>query len=249
MRGMAIIERMRTGLIGTAAFLAAVLWLGAAAAIAAQPVKVGCVEFPPLSYTDESGRAAGRAMDLLAAILDRAGIPWQAKCYPGARLMASLRDGTADVAMLIRHPDITDAVLYGRLPMAYLDLDGYRLASRPPLGGIENTRGKSIILLRGYGYGGWIDFFKDAANGIQISYADSHPAALRMLASGHGDYLVDYREPAAKAVAETAEPELQRELLTRLETYFLVSKKAPNAERLLWRIEEGFKQMGARPLN
>ncbi|MBX9633872.1 MAG: transporter substrate-binding domain-containing protein [Magnetospirillum sp.] len=216
---------------------------------AAEPVKVGCVEFPPLSYTDNAGKPAGTALELIATILNQAGLPWEAKCYPGARLMASLRDGSVHVAMLIRHPDVVESVLYGHLPMAFLELDGYRLATQPPLGAMENVRGKSVILLRGYGYGGWIDFFKDPANGVRINYADSHQAAFKMLTNGHGEYLVDYRDPATLALGETTIPKLQRELLTRLETYFLVSKKAPDAAKLLWRIEDGFKQLGARPID
>lgn len=218
-------------------------------ALAQEVVKVGCVEFPPLTYTGADGRPAGHATELLRDILTRTGLPFDMKCYPGARLMASLRDGNAHVAMLIRHPDIVDSVLYGRLPMAYLELDAYRMATTPPLGAIENTRGKSVILLRGYGYGGWIDFFKDPANGLRLSYADSREAAIRMLASGHGDYLVDYADPAALALARTAAPGLRTEALTRLATYFLVSKKAPDAAALLRRIEDIFTQMGARPVN
>lgn len=228
---------------------AALFCLGAYSVQAAEPVKVGCVEFPPLSYTDDSGKAAGKAMDLITALLDRAGLPWQATCYPGARLMTSLRDGTAHIAMLIRHPDLADSVLYGQLPMAYLDLEGFRLASQPPLGGMKNTRGKSVILLRGYGYGGWIDFFKDPANNIRISYADSHQAAFRMLGNGHGDYLVDYRDPALRAQDDTPTLQLRSETLARLETYFLVSKNAPDAAGLLRRIEDGFRQTGAKPVN
>lgn len=218
-------------------------------ACAAEPVKVGCVEFPPLTYTDTRGQPAGKAIDLVKAILDRAGLPFEIKCYPGARLMASLRDGTSHVAMLIRHPDVVGSVHYGRLPMAYLELDAYRMAATPPLGGIENTRGKSVILLRGYGYGGWIDFFKDPGNGLRLSYADSREAAIRMLANGHGDYLMDYSDPAALALAQTTVPGLSAEMLTRLDTFFLVSKKVPDGAALLRRIEDIFAQMGAKPVN
>ena len=216
---------------------------------AAEPVKVGCVEFPPLTYTDAQGQPAGKAIDLVKAILVSAGLPFEIKCYPGARLMASLRDGSSHVAMLIRHPDILDSVHYGRLPMAYLELGAYRMTGAPPLGAIEKTRGKSVILLRGYGYGGWIDFFKDPANALRLSYADSREAAFRMLSSGHGDYLVDYSGPAALALARSSVPGLDAEVLTRLETYFLVSKKAPDADALLRRIEGIFAQMGAKPVN
>jgi polar amino acid transport system substrate-binding protein len=215
----------------------------------AAPVKVGCVEFPPLTFTDASGQPAGKAIELVEAILIRAGLPYEIKCYPGARLMASLRDGSAHVAMLIRHPDIAASVLYGSLPMAYLELDAYRLAAMQPLGGIGNTRGKAVILLRGYGYGGWVEFFKDPANGLKVSFADSRPAAFKMLANGHGDYLIDYADPAALALGENAVPGLQAEHLTRLETYFLVSKQAPDAAGLLRRIEETFATMGAKPVN
>ncbi|MGE5476229.1 MAG: substrate-binding periplasmic protein [Bacteroidales bacterium] len=229
-------------------------WVALALALArpgaaAEMVKVGCVEFPPLTYTGSDGRPAGKALELLTAILDRAGLPYEIKCYPGARLMASLRDGSTHVAMLIRHPDVVDAVHYGRLPMAYLELDAYRLAGTAPLGGIENVRRHSVILLRGYGYGGWIDFFKDPANGLRLSYADSRDAAIRMLAGGHGEYLIDYADPAAMALAQAAAPGLRAESLVRLETYFLVSKKAPDALGLLRRIEDIFAHMGAKPVN
>lgn len=243
---------MRRGvrlLAGAALTLA--LALPAHSAETARPgmVKVGCVEFPPFTYTGIDGRPTGKAIELVTAILTRAGLPFEIQCYPGARLMASLRDGSSHLAMLIRHPDVTEAALYGHLPMAYLELDAYRLAATPPLGGIENTRGKSVIVLRGYGYGGWIDFFKDPDNALRLSYADSREAAFRMLSNGHGDYLVDYSGPAAQALARSAVPGLDAEVLTRLETYFLVSRKAPDADALLRRIEGIFTQMGARPVN
>lgn len=216
---------------------------------AAQPIRVGCVEFPPLTYTDAQGRPAGTAVELIAAILRRAGLEYEIKCYPGARLLASLRDGTAEVAMLIRHPDLLSVVQYGGLPMAHLDLQAYRLAATPPLGGIENSRGKSLVLLRGYGYGGWIDFFTNPDNGLRLSYADSRAAALRMLANGHGAYLVDYAGPAGQALNGTAEPQLRVEPLVRLETYFVVSNQAANPTALLRRIEDIFTEMGAVPVN
>ncbi len=214
----------------------------------AEPVKVGCVEFPPLTYTGPDGHPSGKAIELVSAILRRAGLDYEIKCYPGARLMASLRDGSSHVAMLIRHPDILDSVQYGHLPMAYLDLDAYRLGTTPPLEGIEKVRGRSVILLRGYGYGGWIDFFKDPANRVNVSFADSREAAIRMLASGHGDYLIDYADPAALALARSSLTGLQSETLVRLESYFLVSNRAPNPPALLRRIEDAFRQMGARPV-
>ena len=204
--------------------------------------------FSALTYTDPSGRPAGKAIELIAAILERAGLPYEIKCYPGARLMANLRDGSSHVAMLIRHPDIVESVIYGQQPMAFLQLDGFRQAQTPPLGSIENTRGKAVILLRGYGYGGWIDFFKDPANRLSPSYADSRAAAFKMLTSGHGEYLIDYADPAAVALGDNGAG-LRVEPLARLPTYFLVSRKAPDAERLLSHIEDTFRDMGARPVN
>lgn len=216
-----------------------------AGAMAAETVKVGCVERPPLTYSDDQGRAVGTAAELIGDILNRAGLPYEIKCYPGARLLVGLRDGSIHAAMLIRHPELADAVQYGALPVAYLDLQAYRLAATPPLGDIRNSRGKSVIVLRGYGYGGWIDFLRDPANRLTLSYADSRQAAIRMLASGHGDYLLDYADPTAQASAS----DLRSETLVRQDTYFLVSRKAPDATALLRRIEDIFARMGAKPVN
>lgn len=229
--------------------VAALLAFGLAGAAAAETVKVGCVEFPPLTYSDVDGRAIGSAVDLISDILKRAAVPFEVKCYPGARLLAGLRDGSTHVAILIRHPELADTVQYGTLPVAYLDLRAYRLAVTPPLGDIRNSRGKSVIVLRGYGYGGWIDFFRDPDNHLALSYADSRQAAIRMLASGHGDYLLDYADPATPALAQASLPDLRSEALARLDTYFLVSKKAPGAAALLRRIEDIFARMGAKPVN
>ncbi|MCR6633180.1 MAG: transporter substrate-binding domain-containing protein [Magnetospirillum sp.] len=228
---------------------AAALACALAAPAAADTVKVGCVDFPPFTYEDADGRPAGRAIDLITDILTRAGLPFEIKCYPGARLMASLRDGSTHVAMLIKHPEVVEAALYGRRVMAYMQLNAYRLPETPALGGIENTRGKSVILLRGYGYGGWVDFFKNPANDLRLSFADSRPAALKMLSNGHGDYLMDYQAPAAQALNGTSTPALLSEPLVRLETYFLVSKRAPDAARLLKCIEDTFAAMGAKPVD
>lgn len=229
--------------------IAALLALVLAHPVLAGTIKVGCVEFPPLTYTDEQGHAVGKAVELISAILEQAGLPFEVKCYPGARLLAGLRDGSTHVAMLIRHPELMDAVQYGALPMAYLDLRAYRLATTPPLGDIRNVRGKSVVVLRGYGYGGWIDFLKDPANHLVLSFADSRAAAIRMLSRGHGDYLLDYADPAGQALTLASVSDLRAESLVRLETYFVVSNKGPNATALLRRIEDIFTGMGARPVN
>lgn len=212
---------------------------------AAEPVKVGCVEFPPLTYTGGDGRATGRAVELVSVILERAGLEYQVTCYPGARLMASLRDGSVQVAMLIRHPELLSSVQYGALPMARIDLRAYRRAGTTPLGRVENSRGNRVVVLRGYGYGGWIDFFRDPANNVTVSYADSREAAVRMLSGGHGDYLIDYVPPEVLGAEDEA---FLVETLTRLDTYFVVSNKAPNPTALLRRIEDIFADMGARPV-
>jgi polar amino acid transport system substrate-binding protein len=213
-----------------------------------EPVRVGCVDFPPFTYSDGNGKPAGMVLDLTTRLLDRLGLKWRAECFPGARLMSTLRDGTSDVAMIIRHPDVVGAAHYGHLPLMYLNLSAYRLPGKPPLGSFEASRHKSLILLRGYGYGGWSDFFQEPGNGIVVQYADSHPAALRMLASGHGDYLIDYREPAAAALQQTALAGIRGEILARLPVYFVVSHKTAGGETLLRRLEDAFRAEGGQPL-
>jgi len=201
---------------------------------ASDTLKIGYIEFPPFFYTAASGEAAGHLIDLAGGILDKANMRWSAKSLPASRLMNHLSTGDIDIAMLIKHPLLEGTTLYGDTPVANIELRAYWLGDKPPINSFEDMKGKRVIVLRGYGYSGLIKKITNPKNGIRYDMADNHLSAFKMLAIGRSDYVLDYKNPAERAIAQTdGLSELNSSQASRFNVFFIVSKATPNAEKIL----------------
>ncbi len=107
----------------------------------------------------------------------------------------------------------------------------------------KDLNNKSITILRGYGYGGWVNYIKDPLNKIKYEEANTHQSAFKMLQLGRTDYLLDYKHPATKVLEDMKIPELQHYDISILDCHFIVSKKSPNAVKFLKDIEKAYQQL------
>ena len=94
-----------------------------------------------------------------------------------------------------------------------------------------------MIILRGYGYSGWINFIRNLDNSVRYNIADSHESAFEMLKKGRADYVLDYHSPASKALYQVGVPNLNSSLVQEFDVYFIVSDKVPGAQKLSRQID------------
>jgi polar amino acid transport system substrate-binding protein len=80
----------------------------------------------------------------------------------------------------------------------------------------------------------------DPKNRIATDPADGHALAFKKLEKGRSDYLLDYKQPAEEIIKKEKLTGLKFSALKTLKLIFIVSKKAPDAENLLKKIDAAY---------
>jgi polar amino acid transport system substrate-binding protein len=215
-----------------------------------QTLKVGYVEFPPMTYTGRDGQPAGYIMEIAVKSLEKAGFEWTAVSLPAKRMAKSLAAGNIQVWLgLATLPQFKGTTHVGRTVVEQLILRAYTIGSNPPIRKRQDLLGKTLLILRGYSYGGWITFIKDPANKIQYLEFDSHEEAFKRLEKLSGRipeiYLLDYEHPSETVLRKLNLPDIQFNQISSLDMHFVVTRKMDGAKAILDRIETAFQQLSA----
>ena len=64
-----------------------------------------------------------------------------------------------------------------------------------------------------------------------------------MLQKRRADYLIDYRESAEIYLKKYPLPDLEHTVLSVVDLYFIVSRKTPDTEKVLARMEAAFREL------
>ena len=184
--------------------------------------QVGVLDFPPYAVIEKSGVCKGILVDLLEKVLQRGGMSYTLTGFPQKRLFSNLATGQTDIYMGIKGVPYYDGkVIYSRFPVSDLDLRIYFRKGTPSAEGIGALKGKRVIVIMGYGYGGLIQFLKDPANQITLDPSHTHAIAFRKLAAGRADYVLDYRQPASIAVKEEGIKGLESNSISKIDIFFI----------------------------
>ena len=204
----------------------------------------GYMSFPPY-YETKNGKATGIFIDdYVKPILSGVGLNYSIKEYSVPRLYKGLKDGTIDVALLIKNPKMINYVLYGETNIVNVTIKLYHKNETKKIKNIKEINGKSVILLRGYGYGKFRAYCEDPKNKIKIYETDSHTNGLKMLMAGRSDYFMDFPTPIKIAIKKLNlnKNAISSSKLLSLGTQFLVSRKTPNAKKILEKIEKSYRK-------
>jgi len=199
---------------------------------------------------DLRGEPVNPLLELATTLLGRAGLSWHGRAYPAARMFERLREGSEQVSMLVASPALAACCLLSRKPVAAVELRVYRKAGTPPVHRREDLTGKTVITIRGYSYGGLLDFIEAPGNRVVHSATARHDSAFAMLAAGRGDYLVEYPGPAAEVLADHPVAGLAFDVLSRLDVHLVLSRRYPDAPAVMERLEaiaETLAAEGAHP--
>lgn len=212
--------------------------------VGAESVKVGYIEFPPYTYTANDGKPAGIFIELARTVFNRLGIDIESEIsYPTARLVRNMGNGDIDVWYGAMVPELEETAIYGKEPIGRIEMNIYAVENLPVVNRVEDLKGKRVITILGYGYGGWGRYLRDVKNGVECYQTKSHEIALDFLKTGRVDYLLDYTCPVNNALKTITVPGLVKKRLKILSCYFSVSRKRPECVKLIQRIDSELKKM------
>lgn len=216
--------------------------------IYSQELIIGYVEFPPMTYTDQKGKPAGYIMDIATKSLEKAGFTWDAVSLPASKLSKLLTIGKIHVWLGLKTmPGFTDNTYISETVVEKLTLRAYTIGNKPPIHSLQDLKGKTLLILRGYSYGGWTRYIKDPANNIRYLEIQSHERAFSRLEklSKRIDelYLLDYKHPSDKVLQKLELKNIKFNQVSSLDMHFVVTKHMHRAQAVLTKIEKAYTQL------
>lgn len=212
------------------------LWFDAASC--GQPVQVGITHFPPLYVVDKQQALGGILLDLMEQSLNRAGLAYRVQGYPPKRLYFGLAEGKVDLFIGIKgNPLYDNKVIYSINPVSYIELRIYALPGQEIPHTAAHLVSRRIAMIRGYGYGGLRPLLLSAKNKSFVTELNTHKNALAMLQSGRIQYLLDYKKPVETTLRKYAFEDFDYYTLSKIPTYFIVSKASKNPTELMQLLE------------
>ncbi len=208
-------------------------------------LKLGYIEFPPFTYTDSVKKPNGILLNWASQIFSKAGYTPETHSLPVLRLIGNLVDGKIDIWMGLKSlPQFQGTTFQGNVKVFEVTFRAYTLKGTKEILKKEDLKGTSVIILKGYSYGGgWVDYIKNPANNIRSYQTNKHTSALKMLMGGRGEYLLDYKAPCEAAQKIVKIKNLNYTNIKTLPIYFIVSKKLPTGNNVLKNVEGAFTEL------
>jgi ABC-type amino acid transport substrate-binding protein len=186
---------------------------------------------------DADGQLKNPLLKLAKVMFSEAGLQWNSKPYPAKRLFKYLKEGIVPFSMLVRVPSLQECCLFSEKPVTSTELRIYRRADTSPVSMLEELKGKRVIMIRGYSYGGVGKYIRDATNGIEVQEASSHAAAFQLFERNRGDYVVDYTGPAEEVLTAQASENIAFDVFKQLDVFLVLSRSYPNAQLVMKKLE------------
>ncbi len=159
-------------------------------------------------------------------------------------MAANLSSGKIDLWLgLSTLPAFKGTTYVGESEILTVSMQSFSLPGKPFLKSQQDLNNKTIIVMRGYSYGGWIEYIKNPDNKVNYIEVNSYKSALRLLEIGRADYLLSYQSAVDKALVHYPIYKLQRYTLSSFTCHFIVSRRSHNAQQLLAKIERSYQQL------
>ncbi|MBF0362724.1 MAG: transporter substrate-binding domain-containing protein [Oligoflexia bacterium] len=210
-----------------------------------RPFLFAYYDFPPFYKENEKNEAVGIVNVVVEKIFKTAGLKIEQKIYPPKRAYALVVEGKEAhfTIAAINNPIFKDTTISSKSTIATLTVDAYYMEGTSPIKTKEDLKGKSIVLIRGYGYAGMTTFFNDPANKITIQEVDKHELAYTILKEGRASYLVDYDYPIKKIFKANNETKVVRVNFLSVPIKILISKNLNGAKELAAKLDSAFAEL------
>lgn len=208
-------------------------------------LKVGA-SFAPPYYTIKGENVSGIFGDLMSKVISEAGFAFIWKPYPTKRLYTNLINGEIDVYLGPLEPafeGFNKFVIHSHFSPVSIELRSFYFGNKPEITKKEDLSDKNILIIRGYTYGGLINYILDPKNDVKYREIKSFDQAIKLLELKRADYHLDYRKTGEIYLEKNFTPGLKHSTLFGVDLYFMVSKHHSIAETILARIEDSFRKI------
>jgi len=209
-------------------------------------VRIAYVEFPPYTYRNAMGDAAGSVIDITRKVVEEAGYRPDFIYLPVTRVYLYLRNGDIDLwPGLSRIPVLREDVLESWASPMPVYLSAWYLQSTPALEHFDQFDGKTVIVVGGYTYRGlaaWLERWDQ----VRVTQAPNHRAGLDMLKRGRGDYLLDYREPVREVLEQPGDLDIRETKVRTRHVAWLFSLANPRAAVLREAFDDAYIRLAER---
>ncbi|GAA3952679.1 hypothetical protein [Allohahella marinimesophila] len=194
----------------------------------------------------DNGSVGGQRPEFFDKVARHAGFSWQGQLFPAKRLMSNLLQGHVEITMLVQNPllDQPNLILSGEEAIYTENLNIYGKSGSAPVRYRSDLMGKKIVVMRGYGYGGFKRWLDDPDNRVQQFEVDSFQQAISVLIERQQDYALLYDlnlEAGLKALSKDGDHAASKQAKqftvtkwAKVPVYFHLSKRAlPDAQAVL----------------
>ncbi len=237
--------QLRNGMNSKAAILSVLILLLSFSKSYSEPLKVGA-SFAPPYYTVEGENVTGIFGDLMSKVISEAGFSFIWKPYPTKRVYMNLIHGKIDTYLGPLKPafeGFKESVIHSKFSPVSIELRAYYFGEKPEITKKEELSGKNILIIRGYTYGGLVNFILDPKNNVKHREIESFGQAIKMLKVKRAAYHLDYKKTGEIYLESNSEPDLKHSELFSVDLYFMVSKHNSDAETVLTRIVSAFRKI------
>jgi polar amino acid transport system substrate-binding protein len=143
-------------------------------------------DYPPYEFRDKNGQPAGYNVDLTRAIAEVMGLSVEFRFGTWSEIRAALVAGEIDALEGISYSEERAKEIDFAPPHAIVQQAIFARRETPKVSSLEELRGKKVIVFRG---GIMDDTLTQRGMGADLTRTGTPAGALRLLASGEGDYV------------------------------------------------------------
>lgn len=203
-------------------------------------LECGTNEFPPFTYTDSQGAAAGIEVDVVREAARRLGLKVNVSVMPWPRLIASMRGGLLDCMFAaFSTPQRQGYMNFTRVPLHVSRLALYAQRTAPfTFDRIEDLRGKRIGTLRDFRTVEILDKALDTGQFAERVYGNDFAQLFEMLAEKRVDVVI-VNDQVARAILSKREDNAIIELPVALSSNaaFLTFSRHRNFDHLVAKMD------------
>lgn len=222
----------------------AIICLSISFNVSANSLRVAYVDAPPYSYQDAERNAQGMLIDAYREIILAIGKQPEFIYLPHRRQIDFIEKGKVDTWAGQKNSQVNDDLfLVSESPLFLMEMQVYWKEGSQSIDNLIDLKGKSIILISSYSYGGNHETL--AKKSKQAIYVINHEEGFDKLLSSDDYYLLGYKKISDSVINKFSLENVNRASLATYHLHLKLAKKYPKSVDVMNRIDTQLRIMSS----